>query len=714
MRNIGTTTWTPDVYKLGAAGDGDDLGGPGRIYLNGNVPPGGEYTFSFELRAPDQPNPAALTDWRMVHDGVAWFGEAAAQLVAVSCTPPTDGAQVVAFDLPASLECGQTYQASVTMRNTGTTTWSEEGLYRLGPVGDQDDLNGPARVLMGGGQVPPGGEYTFTFELRAPDQPNPVAVTDWQMVHDNVAWFGGIAAQTVAVSCTTPTDDAQVVAADLPSWLQCLEPYQASVTMKNTGTTTWTADVYALGAVDDYDDLEGPVRVQLPAGVSVPPGGEHTFVFELRALGPRDEPAHTDWRMVHEGVAWFGQVAERLVVVECPPEPPVSFPVRPGLWPGSEEESSPDDLDGDGIPQSRELELASAFFPTVWMDVEERCPAPGGSVVRPGVQQPGRLVFRVRPHPADASRIAISYALLYARDCGDGVVPFDSHHGDVEPFALTLEPDATCPSGYGARAIKTWAHQGTVGEAVDTRNLGGRCLYGASGDVISRVDVVVASEDKHGNYLSLSACDGGAFGTDHCSFGFTMGDENAWVGYNAGEPTAPHHHDLGPLGFPGERMWSGLDFCGGLPRQGPCPDPVEAKMGDQFVAPVEFGGPFPCQELGGVCSETGSCPNDYTPIEGASDCDVCCAAPVDGAEVVDFDLPASLACGQVYQASVTMRNTGTATWSEAGLYRLGAMGDHDDLNGPGRCCCSAWRCRRVPSTRLPSSCGRRTSRTRQR
>jgi hypothetical protein len=301
---------------------------------------------------------------------------------------------------------------------------------------------------MGGEQVPPGGQYTFNLELRAPEQPNPAALTDWRMVHDNVAWFGEAAARTVNVSCQQPVDDAVVVAVDLPSWLMCGEPYLASVTVRNTGTTAWTPEAYALGAVGDYDDLEGPVRIALAAGSSVPPGGEYTFTFVLRAPGPREEPALTDWQMVHEGIGWFGQSAERVVVVECDPDPPVTFPVRPGLWAGSDEEASSDDLDGDGIPQARELELASAFFPTIWMDVEERCPGPGGSVVRPGTPSTGRLVFRVRPHPNDASRIAISYALLYARDCGDGLVPFDDHHGDVEPFAITLEPNPACPTGY--------------------------------------------------------------------------------------------------------------------------------------------------------------------------------------------------------------------------------------------------------------------------
>jgi hypothetical protein len=273
MRNVGATTWTNDVYKLGPVDDSDELNGPARVYIESagvsEVAPGEQVTFEFELQAPGATS-VRWTDWQMVHEGVEWFGEVAGQQVEVVCAAPVDGAQVVATNLPSSLECGQFYQASVTMKNTGTTTWSEAELYRLGAVGDADDLGGPGRVLMGGGQVPPGGQYTFSFELYAPDQANPAALTDWRMVHDGVAWFGGIAAQTVAVACTPPTDDAQVIAVNLPTSLECGQVYMASVTMRNTGTTTWTPDVYKLGAAGDGDDQVG--RPDLPERERPRPG----------------------------------------------------------------------------------------------------------------------------------------------------------------------------------------------------------------------------------------------------------------------------------------------------------------------------------------------------------------------------------------------------------------------------------------------------------
>jgi len=62
-----------------------------------------------------------VTDWQMLREGVAWFGQTAARDVQVDCPPAgVDDAMVSVFDLPSTLNCGQSYPASVTMQNTGT------------------------------------------------------------------------------------------------------------------------------------------------------------------------------------------------------------------------------------------------------------------------------------------------------------------------------------------------------------------------------------------------------------------------------------------------------------------------------------------------------------------------------------------------------------------------------------------------------------------
>jgi hypothetical protein len=121
-------------------------------------------------------------------------------------------------------------------------------------------------------------------------------------------------------------DDAEIVAASLPSALGCGQSFDAAITVRNTGTAVWTHDSHKLGTVDDSDPLfPADTRVWLPEGLTVPPGGEHTFAFTLQAPASPG-PVVTDWQMVHEGVQWFGAVASQDVAVGCDDVAPAGVP----------------------------------------------------------------------------------------------------------------------------------------------------------------------------------------------------------------------------------------------------------------------------------------------------------------------------------------------------------------------------------------------------
>lgn len=116
-------------------------------------------------------------------------------------------AVVDAFDLPAALAPGESYEASVTMRNVGTTTWrnGDGYLYSLGAVGDYDPFAATTRVpLDPGEEVEPQGRRTFYFTLTGRAGCRELQLpTRWQMVQDlpvaEAQWFGGTAEQAVAV-----------------------------------------------------------------------------------------------------------------------------------------------------------------------------------------------------------------------------------------------------------------------------------------------------------------------------------------------------------------------------------------------------------------------------------------------------------------------------------------------------------------------------------
>ncbi|MDH7603018.1 MAG: fibronectin type III domain-containing protein, partial [Armatimonadota bacterium] len=86
FRNRGVAWSESHQFRLGAVGDSDPFAAT-RHYINGTVMPGGFYTFSFTMTAPRTPGDY-VTDWRMLREGVTWFGDTLTKVVTV--TPPTD------------------------------------------------------------------------------------------------------------------------------------------------------------------------------------------------------------------------------------------------------------------------------------------------------------------------------------------------------------------------------------------------------------------------------------------------------------------------------------------------------------------------------------------------------------------------------------------------------------------------------------------------
>ncbi|MFE6892023.1 patatin-like phospholipase family protein [Streptomyces sp. NPDC057694] len=103
LRNTGTTTWRPEEqYRLGTQAPQDNtVWGTGRADLPGPVAPGDEVTFSVSLKAPAASRVAM--QWRMVQDGVEWFGTST-PLVTITLTEPSACGQLRADISAASTE----------------------------------------------------------------------------------------------------------------------------------------------------------------------------------------------------------------------------------------------------------------------------------------------------------------------------------------------------------------------------------------------------------------------------------------------------------------------------------------------------------------------------------------------------------------------------------------------------------------------------------
>ena len=112
-----------------------------------------------------------------------------------------DGYAILSQSVPLTMGAGESYTASVTMRNTGTVAWTRAAQYLLGSQNPQDNLTwGFTRA-----KLPPmpaviaaGERVTLTFMVKAPATPGRHNF-QWQMVQEHVAWFGDMT-QNVAVA----------------------------------------------------------------------------------------------------------------------------------------------------------------------------------------------------------------------------------------------------------------------------------------------------------------------------------------------------------------------------------------------------------------------------------------------------------------------------------------------------------------------------------
>jgi hypothetical protein len=124
----------------------------------------------------------------MLQEGVQWFGDITDNFV-VTVLAPTNQAEFVSQWVPPIMQFYWGAEVVITMRNTGTLTWSAESAYRLGSQNPQDNLRwGLNRVTLPH-SVAPGETVTFVFYVTPPLRVGNYNF-QWQMVQDGVGWFG--------------------------------------------------------------------------------------------------------------------------------------------------------------------------------------------------------------------------------------------------------------------------------------------------------------------------------------------------------------------------------------------------------------------------------------------------------------------------------------------------------------------------------------------
>jgi hypothetical protein len=104
-------------------------------------------------------------------------------------TPLLRNSIVISQSIPSDLPVGQTFPISITLQNTGQTTWVAATGYQLGSQNPTDNSTWGVNRVNLPHDVAPGQLVTFNFIFTAPTSPGYYDF-QWQMLQNGVGWFG--------------------------------------------------------------------------------------------------------------------------------------------------------------------------------------------------------------------------------------------------------------------------------------------------------------------------------------------------------------------------------------------------------------------------------------------------------------------------------------------------------------------------------------------
>ena len=639
MKNTGSSTWTNAAgYGLGSHNAHWGITAvplPASARVGTDV----EQPFTFTITAPSRPGSYAF-NWQM-NQGGSWFGG----IINVPITVYADDASFVSYrGLPPSMIVGETATVGVTMRNTGASTWTKVDGYKLVSQNTPSGLWGVTESALDA-SVAPDVDHTFYIAIAAPTTPG-VHTFQWQMDR-NGAGFGST---TTSQKITVYTDNASLVSYDnVPTSMTAGDTATVGVTMRNTGTSTWTdADGYGLVSRTTPSGLWGLTAVPLPASASVAPDAKHTFIFTITA--PTDPGDHTfQWQMDHNGTGFGGVVNVTITVAE-------------DNVPSFGDETIADQTWQVGEPVSLTLPEATGGDGTLSHSLSGELPA--------GVTRSG---FTVSGTPT-AAQDAVTYT--WTATDSDATSPDSASLS----FTITVAEDNVPSFGDETIADQTWQ----VGESVSvtlpeaaggdgtlSHSLSGELPAGVTRSGFTVSGTPTAAQDAV--TYTWTATDSDAASPDSASLTFTItvaednvpsfGDETiADQTWQVGEPVS----------------WTLPEATGGDP-------PLSYSLSGELPAGVTRSGftvsgtPTAAQDA--VTQTWTATDSDAASPDSASlsfTIAVVAGAADDASFVSWSGVPKKMTAGSSATVTVTMTNTGTTTWTPGAGYMLGSQSPEDN------------------------------------
>jgi hypothetical protein len=224
----------------------------------------------------------------------------------VTVQPRIEASEFVSQSVQNSYYATNQHPVSVTMKNTGTTTWTRT-THRLVAMNPFNNTTwGRNDVLIPTGvSIAPGQSHTFAFNITAPTAAGNYNF-QWQMrkVSPGVPTNFGQTSTNVLVSVLTGFN-AEFFSQAVPTALEPGKKVDVQVVMRNRGSTTWTPDNVRLISKTTPTNLFGKDSIQLLPGETIAPGQYKTFNFRIQAPAAEGDYAFK-WQMRRLGVANFG------------------------------------------------------------------------------------------------------------------------------------------------------------------------------------------------------------------------------------------------------------------------------------------------------------------------------------------------------------------------------------------------------------------------
>lgn len=238
-----------------------------------------------------------------------------------------DNALYLSQSMPGDMEPGIIYNVSVSMKNTGTTVWTPSNYFlRLVDIVDAITKTWPVNTVELRSPVNPGEMHTFYFRTRSPLKEGGYNV-QWQMAN-GTTFFGeptasvpvrvagetGVLPDSITGNPPKASNNAQFLSISMPLDWNDGKLYEATMMIKNTGTTDWIPGAYKLRiyskASDNNPESVTISYIDLPNIIYAGTEGAVTFLI----LAPGEDGVYNARAQMYNNGMLFGEPSHELII----------------------------------------------------------------------------------------------------------------------------------------------------------------------------------------------------------------------------------------------------------------------------------------------------------------------------------------------------------------------------------------------------------------